>query len=85
MIEKAKEKHHKIDTKVAKRARGEDDSENGSEDGSDIEACPLIATDATYEDDDDYEDNGVRIGRFNLTKRIGSDYRPKMMEEASNL
>ena len=85
VIEKAKEKHHRIDTKVAKRARGEDDSEDGSEDGSDIEPSPLIATDATYADDDDYEDNGIRIGRFNLTKRIGSDYRPKMMEEASKL
>ena len=52
---------------------------------SDIEPSPLIATDAAYEDDDDIEDTGVRIGRFNLTKRIGSDYRPKMIEEASNL
>ena len=83
VIEKAKEKHHRIDNKIAKRARREDDSEDGSDDGSDIEPSPLIATDATYEDDDDYEDNGIRIGRFNLTKRIGSDYRPKMMEEAS--
>ena len=85
MIEKAKEKHHKIDNKIAKRAMREEDSKDGSEEDSDMEPNPLIITDATYEDDDDYEDNGIRIGRFNLTKRIGSDYRPKMMEEASEL
>lgn len=84
MIEKAKEKHHKIDNKIAKRALKDEDTEDGSE-GSDMEPNPLIITDATYEDDDDYEDNGIRIGRFNLTKRLGSDYRPKMMEEASEL
>lgn len=85
LIEKGKEEHQKIHNKVAKKARREEDSEDGSENGSDIEPSPLITTDAAYEDDDDFEDNGLRVGRFNLTKRIGSDYRPKMMEEASNL
>lgn len=84
-IKKGKERHQKIDKKIAKRARREEEEENESEDGSDIEPSPLIATDAAYEDDDDFEDNGIRIGRYNLTKRIGSDYRPKMMEEASNM
>ena len=84
-IEKGKEEHQRIDKNIAKRARREEDSEDVSDDGSDIEPSPLIATDAAYEDDDDFEDNGVRVGRFNLTKRIGSDYRPKMMEEASDL
>lgn len=84
VIEKGKEEHHNIDNKIAKRARKED-AEDGSEEGSDIEPSPLIATDATYGDDDDFEDNGIRAGRYNLTKRIGSDYRPKMLEEASNL
>lgn len=85
VIERGKEEHQKIQQKVAKRARREEHSEDETVDGSDIEPSPLIATDAAYEDDDDFEDNGVRVGRFNLTKRIGSDYRPKMMEEASNL
>ncbi len=84
VIEKGKQEHQKIHKKVAKRARREGDSEDESEYGSDIEPSPLIATDAAYEDDDDFEDNGVRVGRFNLKKRIGTDYRPKMMEEASN-
>lgn len=85
MIEKAKRAHRKIEHRVVKRARREEDLEEESEDGSDIEPSPLIATDAAYEDDDDIEDNGVLIGRFNLTKRIGSNYRPKMVEEASTL
>ena len=85
MIRKRKEEHQKIDNKIAKRASMEEDSESELEEGSDIEPSPLIATDAAYEDNDDFEDNGVRVGRFNLTKRIGSDYRPKMIEEASNL
>ena len=84
VIEKAKKEHRKIEKRVAKRAKIEKGLEWESED-SDIEPSPLIATDAAYEDDDDIEDTGVRIGRFNLTKRIGSDYRPKMIEEASNL
>lgn len=85
VIEKAKRAHRKIEHRVVKRARREEDLEEESEDGSDIEPSPLIATDAAYEDDDDIEDNGVLIGRFNLTKRIGSNYRPKMVEEASTL
>ena len=85
MIEKAKKEHRKIAKRVAKRAKIEKGLEWESEDESDIEPSPLIATDAAYEDDDDIEDTGVRIGRFNLTRRIGSDYRPKMIEEASNL
>ena len=85
MIEKAKKEHRKIENRVAKRARKEKTLEWESEDESDIEPSPLIATDAAYEDDDELEDNGVRIGRFNLTKRIGSDYRPKMIEEVSAL
>lgn len=84
VIEKGKEEHHKIDNKIAKRARKED-AEDGSEEGSDIEPSPLIATDATYGDDDDFEDNGIRVGRYNLTKRIGSDYRPKMLEELTQM
>lgn len=84
-IKKAKEERQKIDEKVAKRARRDDDSEDKSEDESDIEPSPLIATDAAYEDDDEFEDNGVRIGRFILNKRIGSDYRPKMMEEVTQM
>lgn len=83
-IKKGKERHQKIDKKIAKRARREEEEENESEDGSDIEPTPLIATDAAYEDDDDIEDNGARVGKFNLTKRIGSNYRPKMIVEASN-
>lgn len=85
MIEKGKDEHQKINNKIAKRARGEEDLEDEPEDGSEIEPNPLIATDAAYGDDDDFEDNGVRVGRFNLTKRLGSDYRPKLMEEASIL
>ena len=85
MIEKSKEEHQKIDNKIAKRARREEDSGDGSEDGSDIEPSPLIATDAAHEDDDDIEDNGIRVGRFNFTKRLGSDYRPRVMEEVSDL
>ena len=85
LIERGKEEHEKIQQKVGKRARREEYSEDELVDGSDIEPSPLIATDAAFEDDDDLEDNGVRVGRLNLTKRIGSDYRPKMMEEASNL
>lgn len=84
-IEKAKEKHQRIDKITVKRARREEDSEDESGYGSDIEPSPLIATDAAYEDDDAFEDNGIRVGRYNLSKRIGSDYRPKMIEEASNL
>lgn len=68
-----------------KKAKREEELEEESEDGSDMEPSPLIATDAAYEDDDDIEDNGALIGRFNLTKRIGSNYRPKMVEEASAL
>ena len=85
MIEKAKKEHRKIENRIAKRARKEKGLEWEPGDESDIEPSPLIATDAAYEDDDDIEDTGVRIGKFNLTKRIGSDYRPKMIEEASNL
>ena len=85
MIEKAKKEHRKIANRIVKRAKKEKGLEWESEDESDIEPSPLIATDAAYEDDDDIEDTGVRIGRFNLTKRIGSDYRPKMIEEASTL
>lgn len=85
VIEKGKEEHRKIENRIAKRARGEEDWEEDFEDASDIEPSPLIATDAAYEDNDDTEDNGVRIGRFNLTKRIGSNYRPKMIEEVSAL
>ena len=85
VIERRKEEHQKIDNKIAKRARTVGESEDELEEGSDIEPSPLIATDAAYEDSDDFEDHGVRVGRFNLTKRIGSDYRPKMIEEASHL
>ena len=83
IIEKGKEERRKIENRIAKRARREENWEGESEDGSDIEPSPLIATDAAHEDDDDIEDNGVRVGRFNLTKRIGCYYRPKMIEEAS--
>ena len=85
MIDKAKQARRKIENRIVKRARKEDDLDEESEDGSDIEPSPLIATDATYEDDDHIEDIGVLIGRFNLTKRIGSNYRPKMVEEVSRL
>ena len=85
VIEKAKKEHRKIEKRIVKRAKKEKGVEWDSEDESDIEPSPLIATDAAYEDDDDIEDTGVRIVRFYLTKRIGSDYRPKMIEEASNL
>ena len=84
VIEKGKEERRKIENRTAKRARREN-LEEESEGESDIEPSPLIATDAAHEDDDDIEDNGVRVGRFNLTKRIGSYYRPKMIEEASTL
>ena len=84
-IEKAKRDHRKIENRITKRARKEKGLGWGSGEESDIEPSPLIATDAAYEDDDDIEDNGMRIGRFNLTKRIGSDYRPKMIEEASHM
>ena len=85
MIDKVKEEHHKIDESLARVARESEDIPDEPDDGSDIEPSPLIATDAAYEDDDDFEDNGIRVGRFNLTKRLGPDYRPKAMEEASNL
>ena len=85
LIEKGKEERRDIEDRIVKKARRADESEEGFEDGSDIEPSPLIATDAAHEDDDDNEDNGVQIGRFNLTKRIGSNYRPKMIEEASSL
>lgn len=84
MIEKVKEEHQKIDDNLARIARESEDIKDEPDDGSDIEPNPLIATDAAYEDDD-FEDNGVRVGRFNLTKRLGPDYRPKLMEEASIL
>ena len=85
MIDKVKEEHHKIDESLARVARESEDIQDEFDDGSDIEPSPLIATDAAYEDDDDFEDNGVRVGRFILTKRLGPNYRPKLMEEASNL
>ena len=85
MIEKGKEEHRKIENRIAKRARREENPDEESEDGSDMEPSPLIAIDATYEDDDEIEDKGIRIGRFNLTRRIGSYYRPKMIEEVSYL
>ena len=83
VIDKGKEDRRKIESRLAKRARRAAKLEEESEDESDMEPSPLIATDAAYEDDDEIEDNGVRVGRFNLTKRIGSFYRPKMIEEAS--
>ena len=82
-IDRGKEERREIENRIAKRARKAEDLEQESEDGSDIEPSPLIATDAAHEDDDEIEDNGVSVGRFNLTKRIGSYYRPKMIEEAS--
>lgn len=85
VIEKAKKEHRKIENRISKRARKEKGLDWESEDDSDIEQSPLIATDAAYEDDDDIEDTGVRIGRFNFTRRIGSDYRPKVIEEASTM
>ena len=83
MIEKGKEERRKIENRIVKKARRAEKLEEDSGDESDIEPSPLIATDAAYEDDDEIEDNGVRVGRFNLTKRIGSYYRPKIIEEAS--
>ena len=85
MIEKAKKEHRKIEKRITKRAKKDKGLDWESEDDSDIEQSPLIATDAAYEDDDGIQDTGVRIGRFNLTRRIGSDYRPKVIEEASTL
>ena len=59
LIERGKEEHQKIQPKVGKRAGREEYSEDEVGDGSDIEPSPLITTDAAYEDDDDFEDNGV--------------------------
>lgn len=53
------------------------------EDEKDLEPTPWALSDAAYEDDADDEicDLGVRVGKMQVTERIGGYLRPKIAEE----
>ena len=53
------------------------------DDEKDLEPTPWALSDAAYEDDadDDLCDLGVRVGKMQVTERIGGYFRPKIAEE----
>ncbi|KAJ9142092.1 Fungal specific transcription factor domain-containing protein [Pleurostoma richardsiae] len=90
--EKAGQIERQLERDVAKVSRAAqqqrfvaDDVDDEYDEERDLEITPMVALDATYEDDvdgsDDVIDLGIQIGRMRITERIGGLNRPRISEE----
>jgi hypothetical protein len=93
--EKAGQIERQLERDVAKVSRAAqqqrfvaDDVDDEYDEERDLEITPMVALDATYEDDvdgsDDVIDLGIQIGRMRITERIGGLNRPRISEEVGS-
>ncbi|KAL9131656.1 MAG: hypothetical protein Q9217_000467 [Psora testacea] len=75
-------------TKLYSQCLGDTKDEDDASDYDCLEASPLVTDSASYDDDADdtgVTDLGFRIGKVQLTDRVGGQYRPGMAHELKML